>query len=487
MPAITGAGEETLPAGKPNVVFVLVDDLDVQVYQSGLDAGLFPNLRALMSAGTTFTNSYVSMSLCCPSRATLLTGQYGHNHGTVRNKGDSGGFKSFKDASTLAVWMKAGGYRTAMMGKYLNGYSVDQLDYVPPGWDTWNALLKPTMYDYAMTVPGGYSRYGSAPEDYQTDVYANLADAFIRVPGSQPFYLALNPSAPHLEGDVDEMDDGGVGIQPAPRHAGTPVVPLPARSLPSFNELDMSDKPAWLAETPLVDVLKQERVFNEKRTAMRAVDDMVGRLARTLVEIGKWNNTLFIFASDNGFQYGSHRRSLVKVDPYEESIQVPLVIKSPGQRNARRTGTWALNNDWAVTVMDYAGLQPGAGHVFDGRSLRPFVLEPRAAGGRQTMLVELPPIGKDGPHPPFVAVRSKDPALTLDTVGGRTLVYIETLNAAGTAAIQYELYDLFTDPYQLNSLHRSLAPNRVRQRELLQQRLEALKSCVGTACKALED
>ena len=125
--------------------------------------------------------------------------------------------------------------------------------------------------------------------------------------------------------------------------------------------------------------------------------------------------------------------------------------------------------------------------MFDGRSLRPFVQEPRAAGGRQTMLIELPPIGKDGPHPPFVAVRTKDPALTLDTVRGRTLTYIETLDPAGTAVTDIELYDLYTDPYQVNNQNRSQAPARVRQRELLQQRLEALKSCVGASCKALED
>jgi len=486
-PGFTHATQQLPVGAPPNVVFVLVDDLDLAVYQSGLEDGLLPNLKALASAGTSFSNAFVSTSLCCPSRATLLTGRYGHNHGTVRNSGPSGGFKSFKDTATLAVWLKAGGYRTAMMGKYFNGYDADQAAYAPPGWDTWNALLRTTMYDYAITVPGGSRVYGRAPADYQTDVLAGLADAFLRAPGNQPFYLALNPSAPHLVGEVDELDDGGAGIPPAPRHAGTPGVPLPGRTKPSFNEADMSDKPAWLASTALVNAQEQERIFNEKRAAMRAVDDMVGKLARTLVEIGEWHNTLFIFTSDNGFQYGSHRRNLVKVDAYEESIRVPLTIKAPGQRGGGKSAAWALNNDWAVTVLDYAGVQPAPAVEFDGRSLRPFVQEPAAAGGRQTLLVEFAPVGKDGPHPPFFAVRSKDPALTLDSSGARTLVYVETTDAAGGVVTASELYDLSTDPWQVNSQHRSSAPARVRQRELLRERLQTLKTCAGAACKALED
>lgn len=470
---------------KPNVLFLLVDDLDVAVYQSGLDAGLYPHLKSLMAAGTTFTNSFVSLSICCPSRSTFLTGQYAHNHGTVRNVGKAGGFKSFRDASTLPVWLRAGGYRTALMGKYLNGYKTDDSGYVPPGWDTWNALLSLHQYDYSLTVPGGVQTHGSAPEDYQTDVLAGMAESYVRTPSSQPFFLALTPSAPHLEsaGEVND-DDGGTGIRPAPRHVGTPVVPLPAAGGLSFNEADLSDKPRWLRNKPLTLLDTQERVFNEKRTAMRAVDDMVGRLVQALKEVGKWNNTLFVFASDNGFQYGTHRRNLTKVDFYEESLRVPLVVKAPGQRSGSVSAGWAVNNDWAVTVLDYAGVPAGAGHVVDGQSLRPVLAGTDA--GRRTMMIELPPTGQDSGHPPFYALRTRDPALTLDASGKKVLVFAETLNTAGNSTSDYELYDLDIDPLQLQSLHSSRQALRVQQMQLLRTRLDALKSCVGDRCAALE-
>lgn len=485
LPAATWAAEPALAAAKPNVLFLLVDDLDVAVYQSGLDAGLYPHIKSLVAAGTSFSNAFVSLSICCPSRSTFFTGQYPHNHGTLRNSGKAGGFKSFKDSSTLAVWMKAGGYRTALMGKYLNGYKAEASGYVPPGWDTWNALLSLHQYDYSLTVPGGVQSHGSAPEDYQTDVLANLADSYVRTPSSQPFFLALTPSAPHLEsgGEVGD-DDGGDSLRPAPRHVGTPTVTLPASLLPSFNEADLSDKPKWLRQRPLTQLATQQRVFNEKRTAMRAVDDMVGKLVLALKETGQWDNTLFVFTSDNGFQYGTHRRNLTKVDFYEESIRLPMVVKAPGQRSSRVADGWSLNNDWAVTVLDYAGLQPAAGHRFDGQSLRP-LLE-GSGSGRRTLLVELPATGQSGGHVPFYALRSKDPALTLDPSGKKVLVFAQTENAAGSSVTDLELYDLDTDPWQVQSLHRSTESQRVQQIQLMRTRLDALKTCAADQCRSLE-
>jgi arylsulfatase A-like enzyme len=313
----------------PNVVLLLADDLDLAVLKSGLDAGLYPHIAALLTTSTSFSNAFVSLSSCGPSRATYLTGQFPHNHGTIRNSGPNGGFQSFNDQATTGVWLQAAGYRTGLIGKYINGYGGSQANYTPPGWNVWHALIDLAQYNYRITVPGGVQTYGAAPADYQTDVVAGYADQFIRSSGSGPFFLKVTPTAPHLEGENDFGQPGSNGIRPPPRYVGTATVPLPMKNLASYNEANLSDKPAWMRHSHKADTPTMKRVFNEKRTAMRAIDDMVGRLVATLQETGHWDNTLFALASDNGFQYGTHRRIVRKLDFYEESIRVPLIVKEP--------------------------------------------------------------------------------------------------------------------------------------------------------------
>jgi arylsulfatase A-like enzyme len=488
------------PLAQPNVILLLADDLDVSVFDSGLGADLYPNIRALMATATTFTNNFASISSCCPSRATYLTGLYSHNHGTIRNSGPHGGFASFKDTSTLATWMKDGGYRTGLMGKYLNGYGGSDAGYTPPGWDTWNALLDLAQYNYEMTVPGGTRLYGSAPQDYQTDVLADRATQFVRT-GAEPFFLMLTPTAPHLEGEKDYGVPGKNGIRPAPRHASTPDVPLPVRNLVSFNEQDMGDKPRWMRGLDKASLSDMERVFNEKRAALRSIDDMVGKLVTALKADGRWDNTLFAFASDNGFQYSTHRRGLRKIDFYEESIRIPLIVKAPNQTTAFTSSAWVLSNDWAPTAMDYAGLTRGDGKAFDGRSLRPYMQG--QAGGRRTVLIEMPPeprtaavvIGEgvfkpgaeeNDDHPSFFAIRTKDPALTLDATGKDILVFAQTYDDRNRVNAE-EQYDLQNDPYQVKSVHRSSNTQIAKQRKLMRERLQAIQICKAATCKTLED
>lgn len=479
LPSLAQAAEP--PAAKPNVVFMLVDDLDEAVYRSGLEAGLYPNLKNLIATGTSFSNSFVALSVCCPSRATLLTGQYPHNHGVLRNAGPAGGFKAFKDSATLPLWLKAAGYRTALMGKYLNGYDGKTKDYVPPGWDTWNALLAIRMYSYAIADgKGGATRYGTAPQDYQTDVYAGLAENYIRGAGKQPYFLLLTPSSPHLEGQgQQDDDDGGNGIRPAPRHIDTPAVSPPVLATPAFNEQDMSDKPAFMRAEPPADKAFMTKLFNEKRAAMRSVDDMVGRLVKALKDTGQWDRTLFVFASDNGYQYGTHRNGARKADLYEESIRVPLVIKAPGQTTGRVTEGWALNTDWAPTVLDFAGVAP-SGREPDGRSLAPLVRG--EAGGRRSILVELPPVKAKAKRPGYFALRTKDPSLTLDASGKQVLVYAEMAGSSDK-----EFYDLDADPLQVQSLHASTDSRRRQQMQAAAAKLGVLKACKGEACRSAEN
>jgi arylsulfatase A-like enzyme len=465
----------TAADGRTNVILLMVDDLDVASLDAAVAAGYMPNfVEQVVSPGTTFSESFVTLSLCCPSRSTLLTGQYPHNHGVIRNSGAFGGFHRFDDRSTLATWLRDGGYHTGHVGKYLNGYA--DAAYVPPGWDDWQALVDPStycMYDYTISDNGVPVAYGAAEADYQTDVLAGRADDFIREWHEQgdprPFYLSITPLAPHVESACRN------GVRPAPRHLGTPRLPLPRP--PSFNEQRMGDKPTWMRGLPLLRPAAVENVYNQRIAALRAVDDLIGTLGRRLEVVGAASRTAFIFTSDNGYLLGQHRwRS--KVLLYEESIRVPLIVRVPGAGQPPRVEEIALNNDLAPTIAALAGVEPGL--AVDGRSLLP-LLEGESPRWRRRFLVEFPPADESAGIPPFFAVRTaRDPE-------GGPLVYGETWDFSGARITDREQYDLALDPLQLRSLHRHLSPLRVEQRRVLSVQLQQLKTCGGGSCQAIEE
>jgi len=470
--------------GPPNIVMLLMDDLDVSVWQNALERGLLPRIQAeVIDHGTTFDNMFVAESMCCPSRATFLTGEYPHNHGVLQNGGPQGGFGAFKlDGSTIATSLHAAGYRTALLGKYLNGYGLVHgqhvANYVPPGWDYWRGLFGVGQFDYDISVQGTLVHRGHAEADYQEDVLTGMALEFLNVQDARPVFLALTPTAPHYEG-AEGDDDSGKTVRPAPRYADTIKLPsVPPESLPSFNEADMSDKPAFMQALPLVSRDDQRAGFNSKVAAIRAVDDMLGAVVDSLRASGRLGNTLIIITSDNGYQYGSHRR-LRKTDLYEESIRVPMVIHAPGQITPRRVADSVMNLDWAPTIVDYAAAQPAT--VFDGMSLRP-LLQGGSFVPRKTFLVEHPITG--GTHPKQYAVRSQDPSVTGDPTGQDVLVFSETLDLDGIM-IGVEFYDLAVDPYQLKSLHENKSPRRQNQMRMLQDLLASSIHCVGSQCLAL--
>jgi N-acetylglucosamine-6-sulfatase len=454
-------------SARPNLILIMVDDLDVGSLRSAVDAGYMPHLSAIVREGTTFTDSFVTLSLCCPSRATSLTGQYPHNHGTIRNAGGFGGFARFDDRSTLATWLQDGGYHTGHVGKYLNGYT--DATYVPPGWDRWQALVDPStycMYGYTISDNGIPVTYGTSPGDYQTDVLAARSEEFVRAwkqrGDPRPFYLSVAPLAPHNESCRS-------GIRPAPRHVGSVSLPLPTP--PSFNELDMSDKPVWMRSLPLLDRAALEALYRSRIASLRAVDDLIGRLVGRLAALGALDETAILFTSDNGFLLGQHRwRGKVLV--YEESIRVPLVVRLPEEGEPARSDALVLNNDLAPTIADLAEVAPGL--AVDGRSLVP-LLQRTPTSWRGRFLVEYPPAGETSGVRPFFAVRED-----------RT-IYAETMNYAGTSTIYVELYDLSKDPFQLQSLHNDPSHRRVEQRLALKRQLGLLKDCGGGTCQVLEE
>jgi arylsulfatase A-like enzyme len=459
---------------QPNLIVIMTDDLDSGSLQTALDQGLMPNLKTYVAdVGVTFANSFATFPLCCPSRATYLTGLYPHNTGVVWNSGPNGGFANFDDSSTIATWLQAAGYRTGHVGKYLNGYN--NAAYVPPGWDDWQGLTDPStycMYGYTVSDNGVAVVYGNGPADYQTDVLRQRALDFINESEAEdgsPFFLTVTPLAPHLESSCRPDT-----VRAAPRHEGTVNLPLPMPV--SFNEADMSDKPLWMRALPLVDVARTQQIYNDRLEALRAVDDLVGAVLQALSANGELARTSLAFTSDNGYLLGRHRWES-KVLAYEESIRVPLLLRQPGG-TARTITALVLNNDLAPTLAAAAGVAPGL--AVDGRSLLP-LLDGTSTNWRKRFLVDHPATGESFGVPPYLAVR------TASSVTGAPLAYVETYNDAGTLVTARELYDLALDPFQVTSLHNDMSPLRVTQRLSLAQHLQNLKSCGNGTCQTYED
>lgn len=384
---------------QPNIVVVMADDLSKRELDVALTKGWMPNLKThLINRGTTFTQSFVTNSLCCPSRSTFLTGQYSHNHGVLTNRRPTGGVTVFNDDSTLATWLKQVGYRNCFVGKYLNGYGEntvkddpsDDSTYIPPGWDDWQALVKnsTSQYNYTINDNGILFNYGAdpatPPEEYQTDVLAQRSVSFINesevISDITPFFLFITPAAPHIESNY--------AIRPAPRHQGSASTIVLAKS-PSFNEQDVSDKPTWLQNNfPQLTSSKIEdvqRLYRSKLEAIRAIDDLVGEVVAALAQNGELGNTVLVFTSDNGYLLGQHRL-IGKTNAYDGSIRVPLYISAPGFSTGQAVSHFVLNNDLAPTIAEFAGTIPTI--PVDGRSLIPLLRNPNLAVWRKRFLIE---------------------------------------------------------------------------------------------------
>jgi arylsulfatase A-like enzyme len=425
----------------------------------------------LAAAGLTFSNSFVTNPVCCPSRATLLTGQYSHNHGVLSNEPPRGGFTKFHDEdrerNTLPFWLSRSGYYTGLIGKYLNHYpdGVPQT-YVPPGWFEWASIFSnrgsDAYFDYTMNDGGTLVNRGHNASDYITDVISNRTIDFLRhteTDDAKPFFLHITPNAPHRPAD------------PAPRHADAlPGIRMPRT--PNWNEADISDKPHWLKDffTPFTqdDENYIDFLYQQRARSLLAVDEMVGRIVDELQALGELDHTYILFTSDNGFLQGSHRFTRGKDAPYEESIRVPLVVRGPGIRAGSTSDAFVLNNDLAPTILDLAGVDIPAS--VDGRSFRPLLEGRKPSDWRTDFLIEHWSPG--GP-----SQEDETDASIPDYAGVHTgrYSYIEYVTG------ETELYDLQSDPYQMQSLHATASSSVLTP---LRNRLKALRDCVGAAgCK----
>jgi arylsulfatase A-like enzyme len=485
-------------SAKPNIVFILADDLDAAEIQ------YMPKLKALIAdQGLTFSNYSVAMSLCCPSRATTLRGQYPHNTQILGNSLPTGGFQKFfqlgEEKSTVAVWLQAAGYHTMLAGKYLNGYPLtsDQM-YIPPGWNDWYSAVKGDAYgefNYTLNENGKQVAYGNKPADYGTDVYVGKALDFIQrsAAANQPFFVYLAPYAPHAP------------YIPAPRHADLfPGVQAPRT--PNYNEADVSDKPAYIRDRPLLtqkvmDVIDKD--YRKRLQALQAVDEGVAAIVDKLKATGQLDNTYIFFTSDNGYHLGNHRQIVGKIAPYQEELRVTMIVRGPGVPAGQTLEQLTGNVDLAPTWADLAGA--AAPDFVDGQSLVPLMRPnpPALAQWRLAFGIENGPDKVDTStvtatpvpantdpgllEPPdqdelaaaaLPAAKKKGLAVPfLRGVRTQTLSYVEYVTG------ETELYDLQADPYELNNLAPKADPKLLAA---LSARVKALATCKAAECRTAE-
>ncbi|HKF94448.1 MAG TPA: sulfatase [Gammaproteobacteria bacterium] len=453
-------------ATRPNIVVIMTDDQTLESLR------VMSKTRTLLGdEGTTFRNFYCSFPLCAPSRATFLTGQYAHNHGVLGNQAPEGGYTALNHNNTLAVWLQDAGYFTSHIGKYLNGYGrLTPTTLVPPGWTDWQGLVDNSTYssyNYTINDNGTLVTYGETEADYQTDVLTNRAVATIdEAMVQQPFFLSIATLAPHVESAANPPS----GARPPPRYIGA-FKNEPLYKPPSFNEANVSDKPAEIRRLPLLDASNiQQRTsrYRGELGALLAVDDLVERVVNELAATGVLNNTVVIFTSDNGLFHGEHRIRAGKSRVYEEASHVPLLIRGPGFPQGITAKQVVANIDLAPTIVDFAGAD--ARREMDGRSLLALAQDSSVATGR-SLLIEAQgkskPSSEEGAIVKYKAVRNK------------SFLYVEYTTG------ERELYDMRPgtanyDPYQLRSRHASSAYNQIKTQ--LRTKLSKLRTCSGTSC-----
>ena len=541
----------TAQAGdRPNVVMLLTDDQTLDEM-----SGLPETSRLIGGRGTTFSRAYVSYPLCCPSRAAILTGQYMHDNGVHGNSPPDGGYQRFHaeglEQRDLPIWLQGAGYHNVQIGKYLNGYGGAPAP-VPPGWDEWYGKLS----EYDENVKGGRlyfnyqlqedppadggvpcpsgdpespgepftCEYGEDSDDYQTDVFREMAvEAIHRLGGSggpAPFFLNVDFNAPHSP------------YVPAPRHQGTLAgVPLPPP--PGLNEPNVSDKPFFLRRLPKLGNGKLTAIENRRRSRLemlRSVDDAVKAIVDALAAEGQLDNTYLIFTSDNGYFSGEHRIRQGKYLPHEPASHVPMMIRGPGIPAGGTSPELVSNVDLASTIAQIAGASPMLAQ--DGRSLLPYAEQPSLRTARPILLEgdtgsNIDDEGAEGVTPQdqddFTRfqlklrrekkrlrkrcnkLRRKSPKRAIlcyrqgvrnieqepvDTIyklrapayrGIRTDRYALFLYSTG----EVELYDMWSDPSQLTSVSKN--PRYRTVRKTLLADLDRLARCSGASCSAAID
>lgn len=467
-----GAEPETASAFKSraNIIVLLTDDQET----SSLRVMKTVN-KEMKRKGVTMKRFYTNFPLCCPSRTTLLTGQYAHNHQVLANTAPDGGYGLFNELhgdNNLALWLQAAGYRTGYIGKFLNEYAEPD-EYgtlpidVPRGWDDWRVLApsRAQYFGYTLNQNGNLIEFSEDEEDYSTDIFTTKAKRFIRQSSRapNPFFLTLGYAAPHGGGGGEPGRSCNRAAVPAPRHLGQLRDKLKKNLPPSFNEADVSDKPSPIAEiAPLTpgqvsDTLRKRRCAWE---SLLAVDESVGEILDELERDRIRNDTYVFFVSDNGLLRGEHRIRSNKRFLYEESSRVPFIARGPSLPRGEQSHDVVVNADIAATVLEISGATTGV--TQDGQSLLPSLENPDLERGRAIL---------------FEAYAGQQ------ILGVRTSQYVYSEWDTGVSLLpERELYDTDADPYQLTNVASDPAYAAVVAK--LSAELDDLIDCAGADCRS---
>ncbi|MGZ4493478.1 MAG: sulfatase family protein [Nocardioides sp.] len=489
--------------GRPNVVVIMADDARND------DLRFMPNVRRLITdQGVRFTNTFSPQPLCCPARASFLTGQYSHNH-HVWSHVSPFGFRALHDAQTLPVWLQRSGYDTTFLGKYLNGYGTQQLRwggsslrYVPPGWSDWRGSVDGGVAASAQ-LDGGTYRYFNTTLDvngvlqphhgqYQTYLFSRIAQQTFRreARSPRPFFSWLSFVAPH-HGMPHESDDPN----PVRRSDGTlQSFPTPARPhsvwgrfdnvirhSPGYRgQKDVSKSPFFIRDKPVLNSAEERASLQDTREraeALSVLDDEVAHMIRVLRETGELKNTYVVFTSDNGFFLGEHRMREGKILPYEPSLRVPMVIRGPGIPHGQVRTDPFTTIDFAPTFLQAAGVP--IPKMVDGTSMLD-VAKHGDRGWKTGILTETGPrvVGKDTEESDnFLVNGATGPSPLRFSQGVRTGDYLYVEHASR----EKELYDLRTDPRELHNLVDE--PRMRRVQDALAHELDLLRNCKGPQCR----
>ena len=452
----------------PNIVMVLTDDMSMNLIstKNGLFEASMPNLAKMQAEGATFENYFVTNSLCCPSRSSILTGKFPHNSGVLTNKPPYGGFDVFvsqgNEPGAFSTILQKQSYRTALMGKYLNGYDPAKTG-APLGWSDW-AGIDGGGYagvNYIINQNGAVSHQ----TEYVTDFLSKQAQAHIAGAAKGPFFLEIATFVPHAPFPVaDRYKDAFPDVA--------------YDRTPAFGARPDANAPGWLRDVPALekaDITRIEKSFRKRVQGMKAIDDMIGEIRAQLVDLGIADNTYFIFTSDNGFHLGEYSMRSGKMTPYDTDINVPLIVAGPGIAAGRTISEFAMNIDFLPTFSELAGVAPPS--EADGRSLVGLLHGTALttdAPWRTSAFVEHHTEGLKANDP-------EDPDAPDTQIGQppnygalRTAEFLYVEYGADTKEIVY--YDLASDPYALSNIVATLTPERLKA---LHEALVANATCKG--------
>lgn len=426
------ASPERLQDERPNIIVIMTDD------QPFHTIAYMPTLMDQLSAkGVNFVNGFATTPLCCPSRVSILTGEYAHNHQVLTNRAPLGGALKFDtDEASIAVWLSTAGYRTGYYGKYLNDYeALTPPGYVPPGWDEWGAFLDRNVdkdaenlqyySNFSMSENGVIAEYKGKQANFSTDLITKKSVNFIGRMQNEAFFLFVgyyNPHSPYIS---------------APRHdqtfrSGSGWDWLQYRP-PNFNEANIRDKPAYLSELSPLSGEEIDTAHKQILRSLLSVDDGIASILNAVDQAGLKEKTMIVFISDNGMTLGDHRFGVTKNCPYEACVKIPFIVYAPGMFTARSDDHLVANIDLAPTFLELAGV--AIPNSVNGQSLVP-LLRDGSATWREEILFEHWPTeeGSGAIIPEFYAVRTA------------AWKYVEYVTG------EKELYDLADDPYELTNL-----------------------------------